>query len=290
MKKILIALLCAGIALSVLAQERRLGSRAEIVTRADGLSVVNAASSAGVLSPGCAAIISGGQFAAEAFEPLQWPLPTSLGGVTVEIGGIQAALYHAGPKEIRAIVPDLPRKIGLPMTRVLEGPENGVSIRDGFIAAAAVEGLSAVQKPLIRWYQVRVTSPGGIFTGWAAIAPTSPGFYQQKDFFNPDVTVVQGVYLAEDQAPRLITSAPIPNERTWLILNGAGFRRATAALAFISDEADGYWVVPANINPFGRFDWIDQVNFPLPANAHGRLTITAQADAMTSNQVFLAVK
>lgn len=287
MKKLLFALLCAGIALSVLAQERRFGGRASIATRADGVSVVNAASSVGVLSPGCAAILSGGQFASEAFQPLHWPLPTSLGGVTVEIGGIEAAIYYADTKEVRLIVPDVPRKIGLPIHQVLEGEGNAVSIRDAFIAAAAVDGLSAAQRPLIRWHPVRVTAPGGIFTGWVAIAPTSPGVYQQVglDAVNP-----QGEYVAGGQLPKVITAEPIPNDSTVLLLKGTGFRRASFVQMFISDEVDGYWVVSAATGKFGLFDWIDQVNFRLPADAHGRLTLTAQADAMTSNQVMLMVQ
>lgn len=286
--KLLLALLCAGIALSVLAQERRLGSRAEIATRADGVSVINAASSTGIVSAGCAAVLSGGTFAVEGFQSLQHPLPTSLGGVTVEIGGIEAALYFAGPKEIRLIVPDVPRKIGLPIQKVLEGDGNAVSIRDAFIAAAAVDGLSATQKPLIRWYPVRVTAPGGIFTGWAAVAPTSPGFYQQSGGL--DAMVPQGEYVAGGQLPRVIAAEPVPNDGTILLLKGTGFRRASFVQVFISDEADGYWVVSAAFGKFGPFDWIDQINFQLPADAHGKLTIAAQADAMTSNSISLVVK
>lgn len=288
MKKILFALLCAGVALSVLAQQRHSGSRIPAPARADGVSVVNAASSVGVVSPGCGIILSGGQFAVESNQALHWPLPTTLGGVTVEIGGIEAALYFVSPTEIRAIVPDVPRKIGLPVRDVLEGESDAVSIRDAFIAAAAIEGLSAAQKSLIRWYTVRVTAPGGVFTGWAAVAPTSPGFYWQND---PGGTlVVQGEYMAGGQMPRVITSEPVPNSSTVLLLKGTGFRRARSVLVFISDEADGYWTVPAAFGKFGLFDWIDQVNFQLPSEAHGRLTMTAQADAMTGNPVTLGVQ
>lgn len=286
--KLLLAFLCVGITLSVLAQERRFGGRTSLPVRSDGVSVVNAASSVGVLSPGCGAIVTGGQFAVEAFQPLQWPLPTSLGGVTVEIGGIEAAIYYADVGEVRVIIPDLPRKIGLPIHRVLEGPTNAVSIRDSFIAAAAVDGLSAIQKPLIRWYSVRVTAPGGVWTGWVAVAPTSPGFYRQAGAL--DELVPQGEYVAGGQPPRVITSEPVPNDSTVLLLKGTGFRRASFVQAFISDEADGYWVVSAATGKFGPFDWIDQVNFQLPADAHGKLTLTAQVDAMTSNQVMLMVQ
>lgn len=289
MKKLLFALMCVSIALSVPAQQRHFGGRTSVPTRADGVSVINAASSTGVVSPGCGAILTGGQFAAESFQPLQTPLPTNLGGVTVEIGGIEAAIYYAGPTEVRIIVPDVPRKIGLPIYRVLEGDSDAVSIRDAFIAAAAVDGLSATQKPLIRWYPVRVTAPGGVFTGWAAVAPTSPGFYWQSGGGLDDL-VPQGEYVSGGQLPRVITSEPVPNDSTVLLLKGTGFRRANFVQVFISDEADGYWVVSAAFGKFGLFDWIDQVNFQLPADAHGKLTLTAQADAMTSNSVFLSVQ
>ena len=288
---LLFALMCVGIGLSAQAQPRLQAPSRQSAPAI--LSVSHAASGVGIVSPGCAVVITGGQFAVESNQAQHWPLPMTLSGVTVEIGGIEAALYYAGPTEIRAIVPDVPRKIGLPARDLFD--ESGIgsarrpSVPELFLAAGALEGLSAIQKPLVRWYAVEVSSPFGHFSGWAAIAPTSPGFYQQTDWFSGQ-TVAQGIYLAEGAPPRLITAEPIANLNTYLIVNGSGFLRAKSVWVFISDEADGYWAVPATAGPMGLFTWIEQVSFAIPPDAHGQLTIVAQADAMTSNPLTVLVR
>lgn len=259
------------------------------------LSASHAASGSGVVSPGCAAKIIGGKFAAEGFQALGWPLPTTLGGVTVTVGGIEAQIYHANEDTVSIIVPDIPRKTGAVWRDMWENwtPTVGgwsvsaFSVRELMGMGWAMEGLSVAQRSLIRWYRLRVASPNGDYSGWIALAPTSPGFYQQAD---GETLTPQGVYVTDGHAPRLVTAEPIENNNTVLMLNGTGFLRAKSVQVFISDEGDGYWVVPAAFGKFGLFDWMDQVNFRLPADAHGRLTIAAQADAMTSNQVFVAVQ
>lgn len=255
--------------------------------RAASLSVTHVASGHGVVSPGCAAVLNGGQFAAEGHQAIRWPLPIELAGVTVKVGGIEAAIYAVDVHTVRFIVPDVPRKSGLTWDAIWQ--QQRFSPRELMALGRTFEGLSTTQAPLIRWHRVEVTSPFGNYSGWAALAPTSPGFYEQADAASGQA-VPQGVYVTNRQAPALITSAPIPNADTALILTGSGFLRAKALFAFISDEADGYWVVPIAAAKMGLFDWIENVTIPIPSDAHGRLTITAQADAMWSQQVQVAVQ
>lgn len=299
---LLIALLCVGIALSALAQDRVIADREAVAFRQSGgrsitaaLSVAHAASGSGVVSPGCAAKITGGQFAAEGFQAISRPLPTTLGGVTVTVGGIEAQIYHVNTDTVSIIVPDVQRKNGIAWRDVWAEwtPTVGgwsfsaFSIRELMGLGWAMEGLSVPQRSLLRWYPLRVTSPFGNYSGWVAVAPTSPGFYQQTD---GETLTPQGVYVTDGNAPRLITAEPIENNKTVLLLNGSGFLRAKSVQVFISSEGDGYWVVQAAFGKFGMFDWMEQVNFQLPPEARGRLTIAAQADAMTSNQVFVSVQ
>lgn len=281
--------------------------------RAASLSVTHVASGHGVVSPGCAAVLNGGQFTAEGHQAIRWPLPTELAGVTVKVGGIEAAIYAVDVHTVRFIVPDVPRKSGLtwdtPFWRwrdvttkspvrfssgIVIGndrPGSAITYREleQITMGNTVPNLPATQPSLIRWHRVEVTSPFGNYSGWAALAPTSPGFYEQTDAVSGQ-TVPQGVYIANRQAPALITAAPIPNADTALILTGSGFLRAKALFAFISDEADGYWVVPIAAAKMGLFDWIENVTIPIPPDAHGRLTITAHADAMWSQQVQVMVE
>lgn len=258
------------------------------------LSASHAASGSGVVSPGCAATITGGRFAAEGNQA-NWPLPTTLGGVTVEVGGIEAPMYYVGPEKVSIIVPDVPRKIGLPWRQVWadavqtknDWTFSTFSIRELLEMGRATEGLSLSQRSLIRWYPLRVTSLYGTYSGWIAVAPTAPGFYQQPD---GEILTPQGVYVAGGSAPRLITAEPIENNNTVLLLNGTGFLRAQSVQVFISDETDGYWTVPAVAGRNGLFAWMELVSVRIPPNAHGQLTITAQADAMTSNSITLLVQ
>lgn len=287
---VLTALLCVGIALSATmfaAQREDVTVVPFVVTT---LSVSHGASGSGVVSPGCAARITGGRFAVEGFQAMKWPLPTTLGGVTVKVGGVEAALYYVDDDEIQLIVPDIPRKSGLTWGSVAllssEAPDRWWR-QHALLSFSDLDYLSAAQKSLVRWYRVDVTSSLGSFTGWMAITPTAPGFYQQAD---GDMVIPQGVYVTDGIAPRLLTAQSIENNGTVLMLNGSGFRRAQTVTAFISDEADGYWAVPAVAGRNGLFEWRDIVTIPIPPEAHGRLTITAQADAMTSNQVFVNVQ
>lgn len=273
------------IGLAVYAQSRYLSPVRESVT-SPFLTVSHAASGGGVVSPGCAAVITGGVFASEAQQVLHWPLPLSMAGVTVKIGGIEAAIYAVDVNKIRIIVPDVPRKTGMAWDSIWQ---QRFTSRELLAFGRAFEGLSAVQSRLIQWYRVEAVSPFGNYSGWAALAPTSPGFYEQTDTVSGQI-VPQGVYVAEGQAPRLITAEPIPNAKTALILTGTGFLRATALFAYISDEADGYWVVPITASRIGLFDWIENITIPIPTAAHGRLTITAQADAMWSQQIQVVVQ
>lgn len=292
---VLIALLCACVPLPAFAQpslsKDDFGFAGFPVTI---LSASHAASGSGVVSPGCAVTITGGRFAVEGAQA-NWPLPTTLGGVTVEVGGLEALIYYAGPEKVSIIVPDVPRKIGLPWrdVRVDATPTGNswtfstFSIRELIEIGRATEGLSLSQRSLVRWYPLRVASLYGTYSGWIAVAPTAPGFYQQPDGEN---LTPQGVYVAGGSAPRLITAEPIENNNTVLLLNGTGFLRAQSVQVFISDEADGYWTVPAVAGRNGLFAWMELVSVRIPPDAHGRLTVTAQADAMTSNQVFVNVQ
>jgi len=271
--KFLLALMCAGVS---------------VVTGWAQISVQHAASGSGVVAPGCAAVIRGSGFAVEASQALQNPLPTVLGGVSVRIGDAEASLYAVSPTEIRLIVPDQPRKV--------IGRREAIKSEEWRRPAQAVllrfrkeaESLSLLQRSLIRWLPIEIQTMFGRQVGWVAVAPTAPGFYEQLD--PAGRRVPQGQYVADGQAPRLLTADAIVNAGTVLMLVGTGFRRAKSVQVFISDEFDGYWVVQAAVGKVGLFDLLEQVNFAIPSGAHGRLTIVAQADAMTGNPVIVRIQ
>jgi hypothetical protein len=252
------------------------------------VSIQQAASGSGVVAPGCAAVIRGSGFAVEANQTLQYPLPTVLGGVSVRIGDAEASLYAVSPTEIRLIVPDQPRKV-IGRRGAIKSEEWGRSAQTVLLKfRKEAESLSLLQRSLIRWLPVEIRTMFGRQVGWVAVAPAAPGFYEQLD--PAGRRVPQGQYVADGQAPRLLTADAVVNADTVLMLVGTGFRRAKSVQVFIFDELDGYWVVQAAVGKVGLFDLLEQVNFAIPSDAHGKLTIVAQADAMSSNAIYVTVR
>ena len=118
---------------------------------------VNAASFQPGVSPGSIFSIFGSGFTtAAAAQAAGYPLPFSLAGVSVSVGGKAAALYYAGPTQINAQVPvDIPANL---QTLIINTP------------AGAVNGGTLV---------VQATAPG-IF----AIAPSQPAITNQTGALN----------------------------------------------------------------------------------------------------------
>lgn len=68
-------------------------------------AVVNKASYAATISPGSWVIIAGSNFAASSLTAPTGSLPTTLGGASVTVAGLQAPLLSVSPHEIDALVP-----------------------------------------------------------------------------------------------------------------------------------------------------------------------------------------
>jgi uncharacterized protein (TIGR03437 family) len=228
------------------------------------LSVSHNASGRGVISPGCAAAINltGGKFTTESQQGIQNPLPLSLAGVSVTVGGQPAAIWLATENKLAIIAPDV------------------------------------VWPPRVRrvtWFQVVVTTPTDTFTGWAAYAPTAPGIYEQK---TNGITHPQGLWRFGEGAVNAISDAPI-TVGSRVVLFGTGMQRADVLRAWIDDGVD-MWILPATLavvpqQPGVRlagwagFAWIDGVAFDLPEDASGLLTLVIQGDQMWSQEVQILV-
>ena len=68
-------------------------------------AVVNGASYGATLSPGCRVVIAGYNFATSSMNAQPGSLPTTLGGVSVTVGSLQAPLLSVSPHEIDALIP-----------------------------------------------------------------------------------------------------------------------------------------------------------------------------------------
>ena len=227
------------------------------------LSVYHNASERGVISPGCAAIveITGGEFSVESFQVVRNPLPYDLAGVTVTIGGNQAAIRLVSPTKLAIIAPD-------------------------------VTFPSRMRR--LAWFKVVVTTPTGIFTGWAAYAPTAPGLYEQT---TGKTRHVQGAYQESSTIIRPVDGGAIP-AGVRVVLFGSGMRDVKQLRVWIDDGED-LWIVPAvlavdappqgGLAGWAGFPWIEGVAFDLPPEAKGNLTLVVQADLMWSQEFGLTV-
>lgn len=228
------------------------------------LSVSHNASERGVISPGCGAVIriSGNTFTGESQQTTQQPIPLTLAGVSVAIGGEPAPIRFASPDTLAVIAPD-------------------------------VMWPSRVRR--VTWFPVVVTTPTDVFTGWAGYAPTAPGIYEQK---TNGVTHPQGMWRLGNGAVNAISDAAIePGSR--VVLFGTGIQRADVLRVWLDDGLD-MWILPAalSVTPqlpgvrlagWAGFAWIDGVAFDLPVEARGLLTLVVQADQMWSQEVQILV-
>lgn len=86
-------------------------------------AVVNAASFTGaVLTTGSLVSVFGTNLAASTATASSLPLPTTLGGVTVQIAGTPASLLYVSPTQINLLVPPLPSQSAVPVS-VLGGAQ-----------------------------------------------------------------------------------------------------------------------------------------------------------------------
>lgn len=227
------------------------------------LAVSHNASGHGVVSGGCAAVvtITGDEFISEPVGATLPALPFQLGGVTVTVDGYPAVIWYASKDKVRFIAP------------YTQTPP---------------------KKRRLNWYQIVVRTPTNTFSGWVAYAPIAPGVYEQVD---NGVKHPQGFW-QDAGNPFLvspITDAPIP-AGSRLALSGSGFRNAEKVRVWIDDGYD-LWIVDGQLaaDPVNSFtgwaglQWIELVGLQLPAEARGNLVLVVQADNMWSQEVNLSV-
>lgn len=226
------------------------------------LSVTHNATERGVISPGCAALITlqgDGQFIGEPMQATRNPLPFEINGITVTIGGLQAQIRLATPNQLAVIAPDVP----LPVSR-----------------------------RRLAWFNVVVNTPTDTFTGWAAYAPTAPGLYEQT---TGKTRHVQGMWRIDRGAVMALDGSPIL-AGSRVVLLGSGMRDARTLRVWIDDGFD-LWIVDATLavnQPeaiggvgWAGFAWIEGVAFDLPPDAKGNLALVVQADLMWSQEFWL---
>jgi len=96
------------------------------------LTVLNGASSSAVLSPGSWVSIYGVNFAAAPQSAPSVPLPATLGGVSVTVGGLAASLRYVAPTQVNALIPfevAIPANTVVPLAVTSAGGSGSYNIR-----------------------------------------------------------------------------------------------------------------------------------------------------------------
>ena len=210
------------------------------------------------LAPGALVEITGQYLAAQTMNAPSIPLPLSLGGTSVIIGGMQAPISMVSPGQVNAQVPfELPA--GQPY-EVIVNANNALTTPQSFQAGAASPGLSVLPNGYLQ-----ADHPNG--TAVTEAAPAKPG---------ENISI----YLAGMGSTTIPVASGQPGP-------GSPFAATTIdPVIKLNNEAAAVsfsGLIPGLVGVY-------QVNFAVPPDApNGDLTLTLAENAFTSNSGLLPV-
>ena len=235
------------------------------------LNVVNAASGALTVAPESIASAFGLQIGASTQAALSLPLPTSLGGVSVDLTdakGVPAmgSLFYVGPNQINLVIP--------------------ASVA---IGKATVKILNGTATPPTTTVQIAAVAPGlftanGAGTGVAAAIAIRRSIDTQTDTEIP-------LFHCDANG---CTSMPIDltaGTQVFIELFGTGIR-GRSALNNVTASLGGVSTPVLFAGAQGQFPGLDQVNVVIPQNSnlHGEQDLVLTVDGLPANAVRINVK
>lgn len=216
------------------------------------IRVVNAANFFQTVSPDSIVATFGAQFTPVTQNATSFPLPTTLGGISVTVNDIPAQLFYVSPSQINFVAPS---NIGMG-TAVVKVMYNGAIIGSGTVT---VENVSP---------STFTTSANG--QGVAAAHTTFDGVSYQS------VANTNGTARAIS-----VGTATRPN---YLVLYGTGIRRRSS-LSAVRVTIGGIALSVDYVGPHSRLTGMDQINVRLPQVLRGRgdVDVVVTVDGRTSN-------
>ena len=229
------------------------------------LTIVNAASGATTVAPDSIASAFGRQIGASAAQATSLPLPTSLGGVSIDVddsskASQMAPLFYVSPNQINFVVPKS-TVTGAATVKILTGSSS---------ASAAVQ-----------------------------VAPVAPGLFTAN---GTGVGVPAAIAIRRTIATQTDTEVPVyqcsanacvsvgidvgPDAQVFLELFGTGIR-GLSSLANVTATIGGEQADVLFAGPQGQFPGLDQVNLSLPQTlrAHGETDLVLTVDGHVANAV-----
>ena len=229
------------------------------------LAVVSAASYQPTVAPSSLAAIFGSQLApsvAIAHLDASGNLPTSLGGISVEVGGQSAPLLYVSPSQINCVIP--------------QGVQTGTA-------------------------DVAVLSTGGtlLASGTANLAVVAPAIFTSDSSGGGPGAIINAVTYTPGPFSVYTPRSSGSSGSTFLAIFGTGIRNAPAASppipvqATLIDTTGKPWTLPIQYDgPAPGFFGLDQVNVQLPVGLDGAgvVTLFLEAGSTQSNVVSLTIR
>ena len=235
------------------------------------LAIINAASGASVIAPGSIASAFGRQVGASTVQATSLPLPTTLGGMSINLtdsahASGMASLFYVSPNQINFVVPDA-TKTGTATVKILGGPNS----------------------PESTTVQVAAVAPGlftanGAGVGVAAAIAIRRIIATQTDDQVP-------VFHCDANGCSSMGIEMGPDAMVFLELFGTGIKGRTS-LANVTATIGGETVDVLFAGPQGQFPGLDQVNLSLPQGLHtrGETDVVLTVDGHVANTVRINLK
>ncbi|HTA68288.1 MAG TPA: hypothetical protein VK776_08415 [Bryobacteraceae bacterium] len=235
------------------------------------LAIINAASGAAVVAPGSIASAFGRQVGGPTVSALSLPLPTTLGGMSIDITDSANAagagsLFYVSPNQINFVVPNA-TKTGTATVKILGGANSPES--------ATVE--------------VDTVAPG-LFTANGAGVGVAAAIAIRRDIATQTDNPVP-VYQCNANGCSSIGVDMGSDAMVFLELFGTGIKGRTS-LANVTATIGGESVNVLFAGAQGQFPGLDQVNLSLPQTLHtrGETDVVLTVDGQVANRVRVNLK
>lgn len=235
------------------------------------LAIINAAGGGSVIAPGSIASAFGRQVGASTVSATALPLPTTLGGVSLDFTDSastsgMAALFYVSPNQINFVAPDA-AKTGTAEVKILGGNSSPVSTT----------------------VQVAAVAPGLFTANGAGVGVAAAIAIRRIIATQTDEQVP--VYQCNANG---CTSTGIdmgPDAMVFLELFGTGIK-GRSSLANVTATIGGESVDVLFAGAQGQFPGLDQVNLSLPQSLHtrGETDLVLTVDGQVANTVRVNLK
>jgi uncharacterized protein (TIGR03437 family) len=235
------------------------------------LAIINAASGGSVIAPNSIASAFGRQVGASTTSATALPLPTNLGGVTIDVTDStnvlgMASLFYVSPNQINFVVPAA-TKTGTATVKILGGANSPQS--------ATVE--------------VATVAPG-LFTANGAGVGVAAAIAIRRIIATGNDDQVP-VYHCDANGCSSMGIEMGPDATVFLELFGTGIR-GRSSLANVNATIGGESVDVLFAGAQGQFPGLDQVNLSLPQGLHtrGETDVVLTVDGHVANKVRVNLK